>query len=94
MGSYTEQHKLALISYVELILMKRGDTNYHLVVAKLNSLYNCKIADCYEHPEYLKVVLKDVYKKEYDSIVLQIKSYLGELIEVQEISDFLKKMEN
>jgi hypothetical protein len=38
-------------------------------VAKLGLLYNCKIADCYERPEYLKTVLNDVYKEEHDSVV-------------------------
>lgn len=94
MDDHSEPYKLALISYVELVLMRRGNANYHLVMAKLTSLYNCKISDCYEHPEYLKIVLKDVYKEEYSSIVSQIKSYLAELANVKEIIDFFKIMEN
>jgi hypothetical protein len=74
--------------------MRHGNANYHLVMAKLDSLYNCKISDCYEYPEYLKSVLKDVYKGEYHSIVSQIKSYLAELANVQEIIDFFKIMES
>lgn len=94
MDDHSEPYKLALISYVELVLMRRGNANYHLVMAKLTSLYNCKISDCYEHPEYLKIVLKDVYKEEYSSIVSQIKSYLAELANVKEIIDFFKIMES
>lgn len=94
MGSYAEQYKLALISCVEIVLMRRDNTNYHLVTARLGSLYDCTITDCYEHPEYLKTVLKDVYEKEYDMVVSQMKSYLGELVEKQEMIDFFKIMEN
>ena len=90
----SEPYKLALISYVELVLMRRGNTNYHLVMARLDSLYGCKISDCYEHPEYLKTVLKDVYQEDYKSIVSQIKSYLVELADVKEIVDFFKIMES
>jgi hypothetical protein len=90
----SEPYILALISYVELVLMRRGNANYHLVIAKLGSLYNCKISDCYEHPEYLKTVLKDVYKEEYHSIISQIKSYLADLADVKEIVDFFKTMES
>ncbi len=90
----SEPYKLALISYVELVLMRRGNTNYHLVMARLDSLYSCKISDCYEHPEYLKTVLKDVYHEDYKSIVSQIKSYLAELANVKEIIDFFKIMES
>lgn len=94
MDAHSEPYKLALISYVELVLMRRGNANYHLVMARLASLYNCKISDCYEHPEYLKTVLKDVYKEEYNPIVSQIKSYLAELANVKEIIDFFKIMES
>ncbi|MDE1843983.1 MAG: hypothetical protein KGI10_01485 [Thaumarchaeota archaeon] len=90
----SEPYKLALISYVELVLMRRGNTNYHLVLAKLGSLYDCKIVDCYDHPEYLKTVLKEVYKEEYNSVISQIKSYLGDLSNVPKIIAFFKIMEN
>ena len=90
----SEPYKLALISYVELVLMRRGDTNYHLVMARLGSLYDCKIVDCYDHPEYLKTVLKDVYKEDYDSVISQIKSYLGDLEDIPQIINFFKIMEN
>ncbi len=89
-----EPYKLALISYVELVLMRRGDTNYHLVMARLGSLYDCKIMDCYDHPEYLKTVLKDVYKEDYDSVISQIKSYLGDLEDIPQIINFFKIMES
>ncbi|HZS73258.1 MAG TPA: hypothetical protein VFA69_02030 [Candidatus Nitrosotalea sp.] len=94
MDPHSEPYKLALISYVELVLMRRGNANYHLVMARLGSLYGCKISDCYEHPEYLKTVLKDVYQEDYKSIVSQIKSYLAELANVKEIVDFFKIMES
>ena len=94
MDSHSEPYKLALISYVELVLMRHGNANYHQVMAKLGSLYGCKISDCYEHPEYLKSVLQDVYKGEYHSLVSQIKSYLAELANVQEIINFFKIMES
>ena len=89
-----EPYKAALISYVELVLMRRGDVNYHRVLAKLGSLYDCKIMDCYDHPEYLKTVLKDVYREDYPSVVSQIRSYLGELENDPVIIDFFKIMES
>lgn len=90
----SEPSKIALISYVELVLMKNGDVNYHRVLAKLGSLYDCKIMDCYAHPEYLKTVLKDVYKEDYNSVISQIRSYLGELENDPVIIDFFKIMES
>lgn len=94
MGSNDDQYKLALVSYIELVLMRKGNVNYHLVMAKLGALYNCKIDDCYEHPEYLKAILQDVYKEEHVSMISQIKSYLGDLVEARQLVDFFKKMES
>jgi len=54
----------------------------------------CKITDCYDHPEYLKTVLKDVYKEDYHSVISQIRSYLGELENDPIIIDFFKIMES
>jgi len=68
--------------------MRRGNVNYNLVLAKLDSLYDCKIRDCYDKPEYLKTVLKEVYREDYDSIIKEIRLELGEL-DTEEIGDFM-----
>ena len=91
---FKEQHKLALISCIETVLMRKGDVRRHLVQARLGSLYNCDVSDSYEHPEYLRAVLKDVYKEEdYNSIIEEIKLLLDELVNDKDISDFFKIME-
>ena len=92
--SFDEQHKVALISCLEVVLMSKGNIKYNLAVAKLNSLYDCTIRDCCENPKYLKAVLKEVYKEDYNSIIEEIKSYLDELVNDEDISNFLKIMES
>jgi hypothetical protein len=94
MVAFAEEHKMALISCVETILMSRGGPNYHLIVAKLSSLYDCEVLDCYEHPEYLRTVLKDVYKQEYDSIIDEIKLQLDDLIYEKDLTRFFQIMES
>jgi hypothetical protein len=87
--------KEAFISCIELVLMRRGDTNYNLVVAKLNSLYNCTVMDCYENPKYLRTVLKEVYKEGYNSIIDDIKLELDYLVDIKEKkAEFFKVMES
>jgi hypothetical protein len=68
MERYAEQHKIALISCLEVVLMSMGNTKYNLVVAKLGS-YDIAIRECYKNPEYLKSVLKEVYQEDYDYII-------------------------
>lgn len=88
MNLQLDAHELALISCIEVVLMRRGNVNYNLVLSKLHSLFDCTIRDCYEHPEYLKTVLKEVYKENYYSIIHEIRVELGDLV-VEEISDFI-----
>lgn len=92
MNSRAEQNKLALLSCIELVLMRRGNTNYNLVVAKLDSLYSCTIRDSYEHPNYLGAVLKEVYDGDYANIVDEIKVQLDALANVEEIRNFCQKL--
>jgi len=91
---FRELHNAALISCLEVVLMSKGNTRYNLAVAKLNSLYNCTIRDCYENPEYLKTVLKEVYKEDYNSIIDEIKLQLDELVNEKDIANFFKIMES
>ena len=88
MSTNLNQNEIALISCIEVVLMRKGNVNYNLVLARLNALYGCKMMDCYEHPEYLKTVLKEVYEENYNSIIIEIKMELGNL-DVEEISDFI-----
>lgn len=78
-----------IILSVEVVLMRKGGPQYQLVLARLEHDHNCKIFDCFEHPEYLKSVLQDVYGKEYPSIVEGIESELGEVKGEKEVDGFL-----
>jgi len=94
MDIFEEQHKVALISCIEVVLMSKGNTKYNLLVVKLDSLYDCTIRDCYENPQYLKMTLKEVYEDDYKSIVEEIKLHLDELVKEKDISNFFKIMES
>ena len=93
MERYAEQHKIALISCLEVVLMSMGNTKYNLVVAKLGS-YDMVIRECYKHPEYLKSVLKEVYREDYEYIISEIKTQLDELVNEKDLAEFFKIMES
>lgn len=86
-----DERILALISCIEVVLMRKGNVNYNLVLAKLHALYGCKIIDGYDHPEYLKTVLKEVYKENYNSIINEVRLEIGDL-DTEEIGDFINIM--
>ncbi|MBI1829564.1 MAG: hypothetical protein HY222_05360 [Thaumarchaeota archaeon] len=95
MASRKQDNIMAIMTGIEIVIMRRGNTNYNLVLCKLNSLYNCTIMDCYEHPEYLRTVLKEVFKEDYNSIIEDIKLELEYLVDVEEEkARFFKIMED
>ena len=87
-----DKSRTALAFAIEVALMRRGGDRYYHFVFKLRNSYNCEIIDCYDKPQYLKNVLKEIYKNEYDSIVKDIKLELGDSIE-EGIRSFLAILE-
>lgn len=87
-----DKNRTALALAIEVALMRKGGDRYYHFVFKLRNLYNCEIIDCYDKPQYLKNVLKEVYGNEYDSIIEDIKLELGDSIE-EGIVAFLAMLE-
>jgi len=84
-----DKYKAMVAISVEVVLMRKGGPQYQLVLARLERDYNCKIFDCFYHPEYLRAVLTDVYGKEYQRIVESLEAELGEILTEKEIVEFL-----
>lgn len=84
-----DKFKAMVAISVEVVLMRKGGPQYQLVLARLERDYDCKIIDCYHHPEYLRAVLIDVYGKDYPRILESLEAELGEIIDEKEIIEFL-----
>lgn len=84
------QIKKALVSFaIEKSLLEMGEPVFHKVAKTLKDDYNCYIPDCYEHPEYLKRVLADLYGNAHMSIINSIKSDLSEFSNQGPVKTFL-----
>lgn len=86
--------RAALVLSIEIVLMRKGGPQYHQILAKLENYYDCKIFDCFEHPEYLKAVISEVYPNDYQNIIQDFKVELDDLALQKEIAEFLKILEN
>ncbi len=84
-----EQIKENLALSIEVVLMRRGGPEFQLVVAKLKSNFDLEIIDCYEKPECLRKILKDVYHDDFESVVEEIIWELGESVKERKIEEFL-----
>jgi hypothetical protein len=85
--------RAALALSIEIVLMRRGGPQYHRIIAKLENYYDCKIFDCFEHPEYLKAVISEVYPNDYHAIIQDLRIELDELASQKEIIEFLELLE-
>ena len=81
----------ALVSLViETTLLEIGKETYDKVVHDLYKKYHCYLPDCYEHPEYLSEILKDLYGNAHNVVVEKINKQLAEFSYHQSISNFVK----
>lgn len=88
-----EQIKKALVSLaIEETLLEISIETLEEVSKRVFENYHCYIPDCYEHPEYLNKVLKDIFGNSYNVIVDSIKKHLGEFALQKPIEEFLVKI--
>ena len=74
--------------------MRRDNTKYNLVLAKLKSNYQCGIRETLDDLDCLKTVLKEVYKKDYKSVLDDISVESEKLVDIDKFkADFFKFME-
>lgn len=89
MGMRDNNLKALVAISIEVVLMRTNGPQYFLALTRLERDYECKITDCFEHPEYLKNVLKDIYENSYGKILDDLEAELGEIASEKEIRDFL-----
>ena len=84
------QIKKALITIsVEQALLEIGKPVLDKVEDVLYNNYNCYIPDCFDHPEYLKTVIKDLYGNSYSNIIKSIHKHLDKFASQKSIEEFL-----
>jgi len=87
-----EQIKENLALSIEVVFMKKGGEEFQVVLAKLRNDFDLEIKDCYENPECLRKILKDVYHDDFESVVEEIKWELGESVKERKILEFLNAL--
>ena len=83
--------KRALVSLViETTLLEIEKETYDKVVHDLYKKYNSYLPDCYDHPEYLNEILKDLYGNARNVVIEKINKQLEEFSYHKSISNFVK----
>ena len=71
-------------------LLELGVQEYDKVVSLLQKDYNSTLEDCYENPDYLKQILKDLFGDSYEDILSALNENMKEIASQKEIKDFLQ----
>jgi len=85
---YDKIRKALVWSILEKTLIDAGI--YHKVAEELKKRHRCQLDDCYEHPEYLNAILKDLYSNSYKHVIKSINKHLEEFSYQESISRFVK----
>lgn len=84
--------KTMVILAIEHTLLNISNRTLEEVQAKLYQEYNSSIQDCYEHPEYLGKVLKDLFGAASNQVIKDVNLYLDEFTYQRPIAEFLDKI--
>ncbi len=88
------QIKKALVAFaIEKALLDMGEPVFQKIAKTLKDDYNCYIPDCYDHPEYLKRILSDLYGNAHTTILDSIKTSLQEFSHQEQIQKFVSALE-
>lgn len=71
-------------------LLELGVQEYDKVMSLLQKDFNSTLEDCYENPEFLKQILKDLFGDSYEDILSALNENMKEISTQKEIKDFLQ----
>jgi hypothetical protein len=92
--AYHELERVLVRLYIEKALLEKETIVYNTVSENLYRNYRCYLEDCYEHPEYLKIVLKDISVNDASDIISSIKNDLLEFYHHKRIARFIDELSN
>ena len=79
---------------VENTLREIGKFEFRKVLDMLKENYNVSLSDCYDNPEFLKKILKDLFGNSYESIIATLEKNLDGLVLMEPVKEFLTIMKN
>ncbi len=77
---------------IEHTLLQIGKPVFDKVESQLHEKYQCSIIDCYDNPQYLNAVLREVFDKSYSDIIRSIEEFLNEFRYEYLIERFIEKI--
>ena len=90
LDSENQMKKTMVTLALKNTLLELGIQEYDKVVSLLQKDYTCTLEDCYENPEYLRNILKDLFGESYPDILNSLSENMKEISSQQSVKDFLQ----
>jgi hypothetical protein len=74
---------------IEKTMLEFNTQIYDLVIRRLDEKYHCGISDCYERPDYLQQILRELFGNVSETIMKNIGKYLEEFSDQKQIKEFI-----
>lgn len=92
LDSENKMRKTMIILALKNILLELGIEEYDKVIDTLHKEHNCTLEECYENPEYLKQVLKNLYGDSYRDILKSLSENMKSVTSEISINEFLENL--
>ena len=86
--------KEVITASVEKALLEMGVPQLNLVRSRLKEDYNCEISDCLDHPEYLKLIIHDLFGNSHEHVLKSIHKSIKKTGMEQPLENFLTILES
>jgi len=90
LDSENQMRKTMVTLALKNTLLELGIQEYDKVVSLLQKDYSCTLEDCYENPEYLRNILKDLFGDSYPDILSSLSENMKEIMLQPSVKDFLQ----
>jgi two-component system chemotaxis response regulator CheY/two-component system response regulator (stage 0 sporulation protein A) len=90
LDSENQMKKTMVTLALKNTLLELGIQEYDKIVSMLQKDYTCTLEDCYENPEYLRNILKDLFGDSYPDILNSLSENMKDIMSQQSVKDFLQ----
>lgn len=94
LDSENQMKKTMVTLALKNTLLELGLEEYDKVVAMLQKDYSCTLEDCFENPEYLRRILKDLFGDSYPDILNSLSENMKSITSQKSIKEFLEVLNN
>lgn len=94
LDSENQMKKTMVTLALKNTLLELGIQEYDKVVSLLQKEHSCTLEDCFENPEYLRNILKDLFGDSYPDILNSLSENMRSITSNESVKDFLLALSN